>query len=104
MFCFVLFCLEKVTCHPCFLSPSKHTIEYVPFLLSEAKNNVINAMDVLIVSTDPLGLNVDLIINVIDKTVQRHLDDSGNQNNDSVVPSSSLNGFFGDVQKQMEDV
>ena len=61
-------------------------------------------MDVLIVSTDPLGLNVDLIINVIDKTVQRHLDDSGNQNNDSVVPSSSLNGFFGDVQKQMEDV
>lgn len=96
--------VEKVICHPYFLSPGKHAIKDVPFLLSEAKKNVINTMDVPIVSTDPLGLHIDLMINVIDKTVQRHLDDSGNKNDDSVVPSSSLNGFFGDIQKQMEDM
>ena len=61
-------------------------------------------MDVHIVSTDPLGLHIDLMINVINKTVQLHLDDSGNKNDDSVVPSSSLNGFFCDVQKHMEDM
>ena len=76
----------------------------MPFLLSEAKNNFINAIDVPIASTDPLGLHVDLMINVIDKNVQRHLDDSSNKNDDSDVLSSSLNGFFGDVQKQMEDM
>ena len=41
----------------------------------------------------------------IHKNVQRYLDDSSSKNDDSAVPSSSsLNRFFGDVQKKMEDV
>jgi len=66
----------------------------VPSLLFEAMQNVRNTMNVPIVSTDPLGLHVDLMVDVIDQAVQRHLEDN--------VPS--LNGFFGDLQKQIDDM
>ena len=95
--------IARIVCHPFFLSPGKHALEDVPRLIEEATRSI--HMDgsiphrVDIVTTDPLGSSIRVMINAIGDIVE-----------DTVKKKSTFRssddiglGFFGDIMMMMEE-
>jgi len=63
--------VSKIICHPFFLSPGKHSTYDIPNLISAAKENI--SSNIPIFTTDPLGSNVDFMVNAIENAVQNRI-------------------------------
>jgi len=88
----------KIVCHPYFLSPeSKHASKDIPKLISTAQDKL--SIDIPILTTDPVGSQVDVMIAAIGNAVQKSMAmDEVQQNSGS---GKSL-GFFDEIQRQMD--
>merc|ERR1711862_487171 len=90
------FNVDKIICHPYFLSPGKHAMKDIPELISQACQNIqqsdkTNKLLPPIVTTDALGLHVDHMVNIIDNVIQDYIisDDDHDDDDDSINSSMS---------------
>jgi len=99
--------VDKIVCHPYFLSPGRHVIEDIPQLISEAIEDldIASMNDFEILTTNHVGSNMDMMVNLIGTIVDEAigvdtvLEDSGFVAKDP----SSLGGFFGQIQQMLEE-
>ena len=59
--------VDEIVCHPYFLSPGRHVQEDIPQILAETMEEL--KLDIPIVTTDPVGSNMDVMISAIHKLV-----------------------------------
>lgn len=105
------FCKEGVktiVCHPYFLSPGRHVLEDIPELIQEAieamKEEGVEDLEVL--TTDPVGSNMDLMVGLIGTIVDEALGVDGEEEFESGFvqkEQGSLGGFFGEVQRMLDE-
>jgi len=102
----------KVMCVPYFLSVGKHSTVDVPRLIEEAcetleteggAGGMMNG-DVTVITTDPVGSNVDVMLGAIDAMVQGTLEDL-DEVNEPQRPEEGreLGGLFGDIKRMMDE-
>ena len=110
------FCQEgvgKIVCHPYFLSPGRHVLEDIPVLIEEAvvamREEGVVGLEVL--TTDPVGSNLDLMVGLIGSMVNEALGEGEGENGEGEgyesgfveEKSGSLGGFFGEVQRMLDE-
>ena len=95
---------SSVVCHPYFLSPGRHVTEDIPQLISEAMESIARP-EVPIITTDPLGSNLDVMVNAIGTLV----DDSARKMGGGAAQQQAekddyqLGGLFGDIQRMLNE-
>jgi len=111
------FCEEGITdvvCHPYFLSPGRHVLEDIPDLIEDAVTTLKNsggaaAADLTVRTTEPVGSNMELMVDLITKMVGETLGEDEDEGYDSgFVKKKSkdmgaLGGFFGEVQRMVDE-
>jgi sirohydrochlorin ferrochelatase len=105
------FCKEgvrTVVCHPYFLSPGRHVLEDIPELIEEAigvmREEGVEGLEV--VTTDPVGSNLDLMVGLIGTMVDDALgvvDEVEFETGFVEKEEKSLGGFFGEVQRMLDE-
>mmetsp|Transcript_23585 Transcript_23585/g.48836 ORF Transcript_23585/g.48836 Transcript_23585/m.48836 type:complete len:528 (+) Transcript_23585:4-1587(+) len=98
----------KIICHPYFLSPGRHVVDDIPQLVEEA-TEVLGRPDIPIVTTDPVGSSIDVMVSAIGTLVDGTLremdggddDDASNGGRDG--DEYKLGGFFGNVQRMIDE-
>ena len=100
--------VETIVCHPYFLSPGRHVLEDIPELIQEAievmKEEGVEDLEVL--TTDPVGSNMDLMVGLIGTIVDEALGVDGEEEFESGFvekEQGSLGGFFGEVQRMLDE-
>jgi hypothetical protein len=109
--------VDKIVCHPYFLSPGRHVVEDIPELIEEAIHELkigkeygsgsssgSNNSHVEVVTTTHVGSSMERMVNMIDATVGEaigieEVEDTGFVKKDT----SSLGGFFGEVQRMLDE-
>jgi len=100
--------VKKIVCHPYFLSPGRHVLEDIPELIEEA----VNAMkeegveDLEVLTTDPVGSNLDLMVGLIGTIVDDTLGVVDEDQHDAGFvekDEASLGGFFGEIQRMLDE-
>ena len=95
---------SSVVCHPYFLSPGRHVTEDIPQLISEAMESIARP-EVPLITTDPLGSNLDVMVNAIGTLV----DDSARKMGGGAAQQQAekddyqLGGLFGDIQRMLNE-
>ena len=112
--------ITQVICHPYFISPKgRHVTEDIPFLVEEAKSNIVkkvkekggnqDGQNIQIIVTAPTGSRlhgmVSLISEIVNESVKKDLQQNvwGQGQGQNGANSNELVGFFGDIQKMMEE-
>ena len=100
----------QIVCHPYFLSPGRHVQEDIPELVAEAIETL--GVTIPIVTTDPVGSSLDVMINAIgtlvDESVREMGGDDGSrgqqrQQQGAADDEYKLGGFFGEVQRMLDE-
>ena len=99
----------RIVCHPYFLSPGRHVQEDIPQLVAEAIEAL--GVTVPIVTTDPVGSSLDVMISAIgtlvDESVREMGGDDGSgkqrQRQGAAGDEYKLGGFFGEVQRMLDE-
>ena len=101
----------RIVCHPYFLSPGRHVQEDIPELVGAAIETL--GVTIPIVTTDPVGSNLDVMIDAIgtlvDESVREMGGDDGSreqearQQRGAADEEYKLGGFFGEVQKMLDE-
>lgn len=87
--------VDRVVCHPYFLSPGRHATEDVPQLIKEAIHELgEDAKGVDVVTTNPIGANMDVMVGAIGSVIDQSVKSSFKNRKDGF-------GFFADIQKQL---
>lgn len=109
--------VDVVVCHPYFLSPGRHVIEDVPELIDDAQkelkigkyynpeNENEAKKNVPVVCTGHVGSMMDRMIDMIGEMVNETIEREGLGGYDegTTAESSSLGGFFGQVQRMIDE-
>jgi len=93
----------KIICHPYFLSPGKHATKDIPNLISSAITSI-NKPHIPVVTTDPVGTKLNVMVNAIHGLVEECLETL--EEDVSGVKKKNeweLGGFFGDVKRMLEE-
>ena len=103
--------VDKVVCHPYFLSPGRHVAEDIPQLIEEAiidlkighEEGEYGHIEVL--TTSHVGSQMDMMVDMISAMVDDTIGITNTQQSGFVEkdPSSSLGGFFGEIQKMLDE-
>lgn len=106
----------RVVCVPYFLSVGKHSTVDVPRLINEAteilgtgENGGVNGSgDVEVITTFPVGSNIDVMLGAIDGLVQGALGESDDELSSGRVAApdkgqAELGGLFGDIKRMMDE-
>jgi len=103
--------VDRIVCHPYFLSPGRHVMQDIPQLIEEATTRVEAKLrasqddgdknrKVQIVTTTPTGSQMKLMLDAVAKSVERsvknELGGSKNGGDDGL-------GFLGDVMRMMDE-
>ena len=96
----------QIVCHPYFLSPGRHVQEDIPELVAEAIETL--GVTIPIVTTDPVGSSLDVMINAIGTLVDESVRDLGGHEGRGQQQGASdreykLGGFFGEVQRMIDE-
>lgn len=84
----------RIVCHPYFLSPGRHSTEDVPELISDAELKL-QRPDIKIITTEPIGSRVDVLVNAIGDIVE-----------DKIIEGFGKDeglGFLGEVMSMMDE-
>ena len=101
----------RIVCHPYFLSPGRHVQEDIPELVAAAIETL--GVTIPIVTTEPVGSSLDVMIDAIgtlvDESVREMGGDDGNrgqqqrQRRGAADDEYKLGGFFGEVQRMLDE-
>ena len=105
----------RIVCHPYFLSPGRHVQEDIPELVAAAIETL--GVTIPIVTTEPVGSSLDVMIDAIgtlvDESVREMGGDDGStsrgqqarqqQQRGAADEEYKLGGFFGEVQKMLDE-
>lgn len=89
----------RIVCHPYFLSPGRHATEDVPRLIDEAVKELDLGGRVRVVTTNPVGSHLNVMVNVIGDLVEEEIKSGFPKADDD----DGL-GMFGDVMRMMEEI
>merc|ERR1740124_556520 len=97
--------VDKIICHPYFLSPGRHVAEDVPELIYGAVVEM-NGGTVEVIMTEPVGSKIDRMVDIIGDMVEgcvgeENLEVAGNVADNG--ENKAMGGFFGNVQRMMDE-
>lgn len=116
--------VDKIICHPYFLSPGRHVAEDVPELIHgavveinggeiEEEGKVWDGKEGLflgngdavveVIMTEPVGSNINRMVDIIGDMVEGSLGEDGIVARPVVAEKENIGGFFGNVQRMMDE-
>jgi len=105
--------VSRIVCHPYFLSPGRHVREDIPRLVAEAID--VLGVTVPVVTTDPVGSRMDVMVDAIGALVDQSVRDMGGDDGGGpqrrqqrrpepvAKKEYQLGGFFGEVQRMVDE-
>lgn len=107
--------IDRIVCHPYFLSPGRHVTKDIPVLVQEARDEIEKELgttngnnytrrNVQIVTTEHTGSRTNIMLDAITDSVETSIKMNLGGTTDDDMNNSGGMGFFGDIMRMMEEV